>query len=125
MGMLLEIDVEKCKEFVIGEGRNEVLCTRILKASCGMLMASILCHNKIRKDIEAEGCKVNPHDVCVANKATKGKQHALMWRVDDVKALHVGSKVNDKNFKWAERKCGSDELVHATATCGKHMTIQE
>ena len=77
MGMLLEIDQEKHKDFVISEGRNKVSCAHVLKAFHGVLMASVLCHNKFRKDIEEEGYKVNPHGVCVVNKTTKGKRHAL------------------------------------------------
>ena len=53
--MLLEIDPEKRKDFVIGEGQNEVLHVYILTALCSMIMARILCCNKFRKDIESEG----------------------------------------------------------------------
>ena len=69
--MFLEIDPEKHKDFVIGEGRNKVLHVNMMKALCGMLMVSIFCCNKFRKDIEAEVYKVNPCDVCVANKIKK------------------------------------------------------
>ena len=106
--ILLEIDPEKHKDFAIGEGRNKVPHARMLKSSHGMLMASILCYNKFRENIEAEGYKVNPHDICVAKKITKGKQHALTWHVDDAKTSHVDSKVNDKFCKWAKKKHDSD-----------------
>ena len=112
MGILLEIDPEKHKDFVIGEGRSEVLHAR-------MLMASLLCCKKFRENIEVEGYRVNPCDDCVANKMAKCKQHDLTWHVDDAKASHVGSKVNGKFHKWAEKKFGSDELGHVTVTRGK------
>ena len=40
---------------------------------------------------------MNPYDACVANKIINGEQHTLTWHVDDVKASHVDTKVND-NF---------------------------
>ena len=55
VNMLLEIDSETHKDFVIGEGRNNFLHVQMLKALYDMLMASVLHWNKFRKDIEEEG----------------------------------------------------------------------
>ena len=120
--MLLEIDPEKHKDFMIGEDRNKVSHAYILKEFHGMLMASVLRCNKFRKGIEAEGYKVKPCDTCVANKTMKGKQLALTWHVDNAKELHADSKVNEKFHKWSEKKHSSDELGRVTATRGKRMT---
>ena len=42
VGMLLEIDLEKNKDFAIGEVRNKVLHAYVIKAQCGILMKSFL-----------------------------------------------------------------------------------
>ena len=94
--MLLEIDLDKFKDFVIGEGYNKVLCARMLKVTCGMLMDSALYCDKFRNDIEAEGHQINQHGICVVEEIIKGKQHVLAWHVNDAKSSHVGSKVNDE-----------------------------
>ena len=83
--MLLEIDPEKHKDFVIGEVLKKVLRARMLKAFHGMLMESILHHEKLKKEIEAEVCQVNPCDICATNKIVNGKQHTLIWRDDEAK----------------------------------------
>ena len=41
--MLLETYPKKCKDFVIGKGRNKVFHAHVLNELCGMLMAIILC----------------------------------------------------------------------------------
>ena len=42
VNMLLEINPEKCRDFVIGEVQNKVLHVRVLKALHVMLMANVL-----------------------------------------------------------------------------------
>ena len=117
--ILLEIDEEKYKDFIIYRGKEKLLYVKMLKALYGMLMASILYYKKFRRDIEAIGYKVNPYDICVANKMINGKQHTLTWHVDDVKASHVDPEVNSRFAKWAEDTYGSDELGHVKVTRGK------
>jgi hypothetical protein len=72
-----------------------------LKAFYGMLIASLVFYNKLRKDLESIGFKVNPDDPCVVNRTIKGKQHTVTWHaVDDLKSSHVDPKVNDDFLKW-------------------------
>ena len=66
--MVLEIDLAKHQDFLIGEDHNKVLCTSVLKALYGMLMESILCCKKTWKDVEAEGYQVNPHGIFSSKK---------------------------------------------------------
>ena len=40
-----------------------------------MMIKSILYYEKFRKDIELVGFKVNPYEICVANRMVKEKQH--------------------------------------------------
>ena len=66
-------------------------------------MSGLLFYKKFRKSIESIGYKVNPYDPCVANKMIEGKQHTLSWHVDDLKASHKDSKVNDRFHKWSQQ----------------------
>ena len=66
--MLLEIDPEKCQDFVIREVCNKFSCAHTLKAMCGMLMASVFCCTEIMKDVKEEGYQVNQCNFCVAKK---------------------------------------------------------
>ena len=62
-----------------------------------MLQAALLWYQKFKTDLEAEGYVFNPYDACVANKMVKGKQHTVVFHVDDLKCSHVDPQVND-NF---------------------------
>ena len=73
--MLLESNPEKYQDVVIREGQDKVLCEHALKAPCGILMHKILCHNKFRKEIEAEAHQLNRlHGTHATQKSTRKKQ---------------------------------------------------
>ena len=71
-----------------------------MKALYGTLTASLYYYHKWTKDLKSAGYELNPYNACVANKTINGKQHTVRWHVDDVMALHVDPKVNDKFVKW-------------------------
>ena len=91
----------------------------MLKALYGMLIASLLYYKKFRADIATIGFKLNPYDVCVANRNVNDNQHTIVWHIDDVKSSHVDPKVNDTFYEWAEKIYGSDRTGHVTVTRGK------
>jgi hypothetical protein len=76
--VLLEICPGACDRHVIVEGKQKIVHARMLKALCGMLVSSVLCHKKFRKDIEEIGFKVDPHDMCVASQMKDGEQQTVM-----------------------------------------------
>jgi hypothetical protein len=117
--ILLEMSPETYKDYVVYEGKNKVLYVQMLKALYGMMMASLLFYKKFRTDIESTGYEVNPYDHCVANKMINEKQHTLTWHVDDVKASHVDTQVNDEFHRWCERKYGNSDIGHVVVTRGK------
>jgi hypothetical protein len=63
-GQLVDVLLEICPgvhdRCVIVEGKQKIMCARMLKALCGMLISSILCYKKFRKDVEEIGFEVNP-----------------------------------------------------------------
>ena len=92
---------------------------RMMKLLYGMLKASLLYYKKFRRDVKGIGHKVNPYDICAANKIIDNKQHTITWHVDDIKSSHVDPKVNDNFYEWAEKTYGSEELGHVKIHHGK------
>ena len=117
--ILVNINPEMYKDYVVMEGKHKVLYVQMLKALYGMMIASILYYKKFRTDIEKIGFVVNPYDICVANRMVNGKQHTITWHVDDVKSSHVDPKVNDEFHEWCEKMYGSDETGHVKVVRGK------
>ena len=53
----------------------------------------------------------NSYDPCVANRERDGKQHTVVFHVDDLKSSHVNSKVNDEFATWLVKKYGAHGKV--------------
>jgi hypothetical protein len=52
------------------------------------MRASLLFYQKLRKEVEEYGFKINPYDPCVANKLTEnGKQFTMIWHADNLMGL--------------------------------------
>jgi hypothetical protein len=118
--MLIDINPEYAN-FVTYENGQKVLYVRMYKALYGMLISSLLYYKKFRKDIEEVGFVVNPYDPCVANRIVGGKQHTVVWHVDDLKASHMDKQVNDEFLKWLQDKYGNDQIGQVKAMRGlKH-----
>ena len=94
--ILLQIAPEVYGPFVTKENGITVIYLEILRALYGMIKSPLLFYRKLRKDLEAAGFKVNPYDICVANKTVKGKQFTVLWHVDDLKISHVDTPVVDE-----------------------------
>ena len=58
--ILLEIDKKKHRDFIIYYSKEKLLHTKILKALCSILIASILQYKKFRKVIEVIEYDKNP-----------------------------------------------------------------
>ena len=78
-----------------------------------MLVAAILWYQKLRKDLESIGFKINPYNPCVANWMVKGKQQTVVFHVDDLKCSHMDKKVNSNFLNWLHQKYGEYlSLIH-------------
>ena len=109
--MLVQIDPEKYGPFVVYEKNRKVLYVQVLRAIYGMLQSSLLWYQKLRRDLEQVDFVFNPYDPCVANRERDGKQHTVVFHVDDLKSSHVNSKVNDEFAAWLVKKYGADGKV--------------
>jgi hypothetical protein len=97
--------------YAILENGEKVLYVKVLKALYGMLEGALLFYKKLCKDLECIGFKVNPYDPCVANQTVNNKQHTVTWHVDNLKASHSDSKVNDDFLKWLEKMYGNEKVA--------------
>ena len=57
------------KHITIDGKGSPVLYVKLQKALYGLMRASLLFYQKLRKELEEYGFVVNPYDPCVANKA--------------------------------------------------------
>jgi len=116
---LLQIDYARYRDYVTIEENKKILYVKMLKALYGMLKSSLLYYKKFRKDIEEIGFEVNPYDPCVANRMVNGKQHTIVWHVDDLKSSHVDPEVNKEFLVWLNKKYADDGIAEVKATFGK------
>ena len=60
------------------------------------MQSAILWYIIFKSCLENLGFKLNPYDLCVANKMVNGEQCTICWYVDDSKIPHV----NPKTVEW-------------------------
>lgn len=116
--MLVDIAPDAYAEFVTFQHGQKVLYVRMLKALYGMLTSSLLYYKKFKKDMEEIGFELNPYDPCVANRVVNGKQHTVVWHVDDLKSSHQDKHVNDEFHKWLQQKYGDEKIGQVKAVRG-------
>jgi len=109
--VLVEIDPDSHGPYLTKENEVSALHLEILKALCGMMVSSLLFCRKLRKDLEQLGFKVNPCDICLANKMINGEQFTVLWHVDDLKISHKDKKVVDQFIQWAIKKHEDSEIT--------------
>ncbi len=112
--LLVELAPDIYSSFVVLENGKRVLYVQVLRALYGMLVAALLWHKQFRSDLENIGFTFNPYDPCTANKKVHGKQHTVVFHVDDLKSSHVNPKVNNKFLSWLNKKYGAHGEVKAT-----------
>ena len=65
----------------------------------GTMVANLLYYRKFTKSLTDVGFKINPYDLCVANKMIDGKHMTICYHVDDCKLIHRRSNVSDRMIK--------------------------
>jgi hypothetical protein len=103
--LIVRVAPEVYKKYVFVNKKGEtVLYVKLLNALCGVLKAALLFYQKLINDLIGIGFKLNPYDLCVANKMVNGKQMTLCWHVDDMKVSHFVTKRVDDMIKWLRMK---------------------
>ena len=101
-------------DYTVTEGNQKVLYVDITQAIYRMLVTAMLFYCKLTKALLSYSFKLNPYDLCVANKMVNSKQLAVCWHVDDLKSSHIDSKVNDEFLQWIKdmfRQLSEDKMT--------------
>ena len=107
--LLLEIDYDMYKEYVVVEKGERVMYMELLKALYGTLRAARLFWQKLSKQLIDEwGFTPNKYDDCVVNKMINGQQMTVVWLVDDLKVSHVDATEVEKFMQHMETTFGKD-----------------
>ena len=93
--ILVEIYPEFYGTYIAYENGKALLYLELFKSLYGMLISSLLFYQKLRKDMEAIGFKLNPYNPCVAKKSIRNKQITITWHVDDLKVSHSDKYIVD------------------------------
>ena len=76
------------------ENIRKVLYVQVLKALYEILVEYLRWYKKFRKDLEKEGFKFNPYNVCVKNR-----QVTVWSHMDYLTSSHMDKKVSDKFYE--------------------------
>ena len=114
--LLIQID-PTYEDFVVHERGVKTLYVHILRALYGLLESALRYYQKWRADLESYGFKINPYDICVANKMVDNAQMTVSWHVDDVKVSHINPNHVDEFIAWATAEYGKQSPL--TVTRGK------
>ena len=98
--ILVEIapDVYKLHVTTDQKGVKQLL-VQCQNALYGTMVASLIYYRKFTKSLTDIGFKINPYDLCVANKIIDGQQMTICYHVYDCKLSHRRRKVNDWMIK--------------------------
>ena len=118
VNMLLQIDNEMYKDYVMMEKGEQVMYMELLKALYGTLRAARLFWQKLSKQlIDVWGFTRNKYDDCVVNKTINGHQMTVVWHMDNLKVSHMEAKEVEKFIKQMEETFGKDTPL--SVSCGK------
>ena len=107
--LLLEIDHDMYKDYVVVEKGEQVMYMELLNALYGTLRATRLFWQKLSKQLIDEwGFIPNKYDDCVVNKIVNGQQMTVVWHVDDLKVSHVHGAEVEKFVRQMEKTFGKD-----------------
>ena len=109
VNMLLQINHEMYKDYIMTEKGEQAMFMELLKALYGTLHAAHLFWQKLSKQlIDVWGFVPNKYDDCVVNKMINGHQMTVVWHVDDFKVLYIDTKEVEKFVRQMEETFGKD-----------------
>ena len=109
VSMLLQIDHEMYKDYVMIERGEWVMYMKLLKALYGTFCTARLFWQKLSKQlIDVWGFVPNKYDDCVVNKMINGHQMTVVWHVNDLKVSHMDAGEVEKFIQQMEETFGKD-----------------
>ena len=103
---MLAADPAIYRLFVSYETGQAVLHIWLQKVLYGCLKIALLFYERLVGDLEAYGLRINPYDLCVANKMVCGKQLTVFWHVDNLKILYVDANKVTRMIQWLDSEYG-------------------
>ena len=88
----------------------KVLYVRVIRALYGCIESALQWYELFKETLEKEGYKLNPYDMCIANKLENGKQITIAWYVDDCICTHEDQKVLDNVADMLQRHFGKMDV---------------
>ena len=102
------------RDYMVTKGNQKALYEHITQAIYRMQISAMLFYCKLMKALLGYGFKLNPYDLCVANKMVNGQQLTVCWHVDNLKSSHINPKVNDEFLQWIRDTFGQLREVKMT-----------
>ena len=103
VNMLLQIDHEMYKDYIVIERGEQVMYMELLKALYRTLWAAHLFWQKLSKPlIDVWGVAPNKYNNCVVNKMINVHQMTVVWYVDDLKVSHIDTGEKKKFVQQME-----------------------
>ena len=89
MELLVQLKPNIYQKYVTtGPKEEPTLYVKLLNALYGLLRSALLFCKKLRGNHKDMGFKINPYNLCVANKMINGSQMTVTWHVDGLKASY-------------------------------------
>ena len=85
---------------MVREHGKDVLFLRLRMALYGIIQATILWYETFSTCLRANGFKLSPYDLCIANMTVTGKYCTVCWHVDDNKISHEDPEVMRNMIKF-------------------------
>eukprot|EP00804_Cyclotella_cryptica_P011174 CCRYP_007703-RA/>CCRYP_007703-RA protein AED:0.04 eAED:0.08 QI:0/0/0/1/0/0/2/0/275 len=109
------------RKYVCKDKRGQhVLYVELYKSLYGLMHSALLFYKKLHKELEDYGMRMNPYDMCVANKDTKHGQLTVLWHVDDLK-LSCRSKLEVTKLICYLRRIYGDKMTIKRGGKGKYL----
>ena len=101
------------KQHVMIQGGKKILYVRVIRSIYGCIEAALLWYELYKDTLEKEGFKLNPYELCVANKEINGHQCTIAWYMDDNKVSHKDPLVVTNILNLIESKFGKLSITSA------------
>jgi hypothetical protein len=108
--MLVVMDPKLYRKYIRDENGKAVLYFELLKALCGTLRAALLFWKLLSGKLILWGFTINPYEWCVANMMIYGKQHTVLWHVNDLKISYVHEEVNTNIINKINDEFGKEAI---------------
>ena len=109
---------EEYRQYVRYDKGQRVIYLRVLMEIYGCIKLALPWYNFYTITLKDEGYKLNEYKKYVSNKTINGKQCAVVWYIDNIKASHVESKFIDNLLETIKNHFGE-----ITITIGKKHTF--